>query len=135
MLTSLSNYGFTRGMLTAGAGLALMAGFSTAGYAANTSVGKVCFGENQSKVPIERSRRMFLTIGNSKALYFPRTYDGPSIVLDKLDTNKKHVVKVHIDYKVVESWSLGFDKGDSVMIWRAAGSWRMEHGKGICASR
>lgn len=94
----------------------------------NEQKGTVCLGENLAKPAIEHSDRLFLKIDNSPNIYFEYPYIGPGAVLINLDLNKDHKVYVYFDNQVVESWKLNFSKleTDSVLIWRASGSWRME---------
>lgn len=93
---------------------------------ANDKVGKVCFGKNLGKPHREHTDRLYLQIDDSEKLYFNRPHDGP--VLSNLDTNIDHVVKVYFDGNIGKSWILNFSKlnTQSVIIWRSAGSWRME---------
>jgi hypothetical protein len=99
--------------------------FSTSAFASDKS-GTVCFGKNLAKPYSEHTDRVFLKIDDSEKLYFNRPNDGP--VLVELDINKDHTVKVYFDNQLVRSWILNFAELDSnrVIIWRAAGSWRME---------
>ena len=99
--------------------------FSTS-VSANEDTGSVYFGQNLAKPFDEHTDRIYLKIDNSEKLYFNRKYDGP--VLENLDLNKDHDVKVYFDNKVVQSWILNYSKRKthSVLIWRSAGSWRME---------
>lgn len=93
---------------------------------AGNSAGSVCFGENLAKPFEEHSDRLYLKIDDSSPLYFNRPQTGP--VLNNLDLNVTHQVKVYFDDKLVSSWKLDFKELNtrSVLIWRAAGSWRME---------
>lgn len=88
--------------------------------------GKVCFGKNLSKVADEHSDRLYLKIDNSKKLYFNRKHDGA--VLANLDLARDHVVKVYFGDQLGMSWKFNFTKRKTrrVLIWRSAGSWRME---------
>jgi hypothetical protein len=99
--------------------------FSTSA-AASDELGKVCFGKNLAKPHSEHTDRVYLRIDDSNKLYFNRPNDGP--VLASLDINKNHMVKVYFDDQLVRSWPLNFSKlgSRSVIIWRSAGSWRME---------
>ena len=99
--------------------------FSTS-VMAGENTGNVFFGKNLAKPLVEHTDRIYLKIDNSEKLYFNREHGGP--VLEKLDLNRDYVVKVFFDDKVAQSWILNFSKlkTDSVIIWRAAGSWRME---------
>jgi hypothetical protein len=105
--------------------LILLLGFPAKVFAGNPT-GSVCFGENLAKPFAEHSDRLYLKINNSPALYFNRPQTGP--VLNNLDLNALHKVVVYFDNKPVNSWTLDFKKLNtrSVLIWRAAGSWRME---------
>lgn len=93
---------------------------------ANDTVGEVRFGGNLAKPWNEHSDKLYLIIGNSERLYFNRLKN--SSVLSSLDTQVDHVVKVYFDSQLAESWILNFSalKTRCVVIWRSAGSWRME---------
>lgn len=93
---------------------------------ANDNAGKVFFGKNLAKPASEHTDRLYLKINDSEKLYFNRKYEGP--VLENLDLNKNHIVKVYFDDEIGRSWVLNFSKlkTKSVIIWRSAGSWRME---------
>ncbi len=93
---------------------------------ANDNGGKVFFGKNLAKPASEYTDRLYLKINDSEKLYFNRKHDGP--VLENLDLNKDHMVKVYFDDEIGSSWILNFSKlkTKSVIIWRSAGSWRME---------
>jgi hypothetical protein len=99
--------------------------FSTS-VSANDHVGKVCFGKNFAKPSSEHTDRLYLRINDSEKLYFNRPHKGP--LLENLDLNKDHIVKVYFDDQIVVSWILSYSKlkTQSVIIWRSAGSWRME---------
>ena len=99
--------------------------FSTS-VSANDNVGKICFGKNLAKPASEHTDRLYLKINDSKKLYFNRPYKGP--VLENLYLDKDHIVKVYFDDQLVTSWILSYSKlkTQSVIIWRSAGSWRME---------
>ena len=93
---------------------------------ANENGGKVYFGKNLAKPASEYTDRLYLKIDDSKKLYFNRKREGP--VLENLDMNKDYIIKVYFDDKIGSSWILNFSKlkTKSVVIWRSAGSWRME---------
>ncbi len=93
-------------------------------FAGNT--GSICFGENLAKPMEEHSDRLYLKIGNSPPLYFNRPQSGP--VLTGLDLNLVYQVKVYFNGNLTASWKLDFKELNTtdVLIWRAAGSWRME---------
>ena len=99
--------------------------FSTS-VVANDNVGEVCFGKNLAKPSNEHTDRLYLKINDSEKLYFNRPHKGP--VLENLDLNKNHIVKVYFEDKIVQSWILNFSKlkTQRVIIWRSSGSWRME---------
>ena len=99
--------------------------FSTS-VLADDKVGKVCFGKNLAKPISEHTDRLYLKIDDSHKLFFNRPIEGP--VLGNLELNKDHIVKVYFDEQIVQSWKLNFSKlqTHSVIIWRSAGSWRME---------
>jgi len=105
--------------------LLLLILFSTS-VSANDNIGKVCFGKNLAKPSSEHTDRLYLKIDDSEKLYFNRQHTSP--VLDNLDINTDHIVKVYFDDQVSISWKLNFSKlnTQSVIIWRSAGSWRME---------
>ncbi len=92
------------------------------------SQGTVCLGKNLAKTMSEHSDRLYLKIDDSQNIVFARPYDGPIVVVQGLDLSKEHMVYVYFDNQIVQSWRLNFSKlkTDSVLIWRAAGSWRME---------
>jgi hypothetical protein len=93
---------------------------------ADDILGTVCFGRNLAKPASEHSDRLYLRIDESEKLYFNHKYDGP--VVRDLDPNVVHAVSVYFDDQLSESWRLDFNKLNTrcVLIWRAAGSWRME---------
>ena len=99
--------------------------FSTS-VLADENVGRVCFGKNLAKPLIEHTDRLYLKIDDSDRLFFNRPHEGP--VLKNLELNKDHIVKVFFDDQIVQSWKFNFSKlnTQNVIIWRAAGSWRME---------
>lgn len=94
----------------------------------NEQKGAVCLGENLAKSSSEHSERLYLKVGDSQSIYFVRPYTVPVIVAKNLDLNKDHIVYVYFDDAVVASWKLNFLnlKTQSVRIWRAPGTWRME---------
>ncbi len=98
----------------------------TTSVSANDNIGKVYFGKNLAKPFSEHTDRLYLKIDDSDKLFFNREYSGP--VIDKLNLNTDHIVKVYFDDQVARSWKLNFSKINthSVIIWRSAGSWRME---------
>lgn len=87
-------------------------------------LGKVCFGKASS----EYSDLLRIQIGQSEKIAFNQKLKRPFLALSGLDLNKTHMVKVYFDDKVGMSWPLNFNKLNThtVLIWRAAGSWRME---------
>jgi hypothetical protein len=93
---------------------------------ANDKIGKVCFGRNLAKVYSEHTDQLYLKIDDSKKLFFNSPHDGP--VLDNLDLDQDHMIKVYFGDQLVSSWPLNFShlNTKSVIIWRSAGSWRME---------
>ncbi len=93
---------------------------------ANDETGRVCFGKNLAKVYSEHTDKLYLKIDDSKKLFFNRPHDGP--VLDNLDIDQDHMVKVYFEDRLASSWQLNFSRLNtkSVIIWRSAGSWRME---------
>jgi len=96
---------------------------------ANSHSGTVCFGKNLAKPSSEHTDRLYLKIDDSEKLYFNRPQNGP--VLANLDINRTHMVKVYFDDQLGKSWTLNYSKlnTQSVIIWRSAGSWRMEPNK------
>ena len=88
--------------------------------------GNVFFGINLAKALIEHTDSIYLKINDSKKLYFNKNYQGP--VLENLDLNKDHIVRVYFGEKIAQSWILNFSKlqTQSVVIWRSAGAWRMD---------
>ena len=103
-----------------------LAGFSGTALS-KPSLGKVCLGSNLAKPLSEHTERLYLTIGNSDKLYFMRPYT-PRVVVEHLDVHKNHTVNVYFDNVIVESWKINFSKlkTNTVLIWRAGGSWRMD---------
>lgn len=99
---------------------------STSVLASDNNGGKVFFGKNLAKPASEHTDRLYLKINDSKKLYFNRKYEGP--VMENLDLNKDHIIKVYFDDQATISWVLNFSKlkTKSVVIWRSAGSWRMK---------
>ena len=93
---------------------------------ANDNVGRVCFGKNLAKPYSEHTDRLYIRIDDSKKIYFNRPHAGP--VIDNLDINVHHIVKVYFDDELGQSWPLNFSKLDaqSVIVWRSAGAWHME---------
>jgi hypothetical protein len=90
--------------------------------------GTICLGKNLAKTASEHSDRLYLKVNNSLNIYFVVPYIEPKIIAQNLDVQRDHTVKVYFDNRVVQSWKLNFfkKKANSVLIWRAAGSWRME---------
>jgi len=105
--------------------LLLLLLFSTS-IVANDKMGKVYFGNNLAKPHSEHTDRLHLIIDDSEKLYFNRSHEGP--VLNDLDINIDHMVKVYFDNQLGSSWVLNFSKlkTQSIIIWRSAGSWIME---------
>lgn len=96
--------------------------------ASSENIGVVCLGGNLSKVAAEHTERLHLIINDSQKIYFTHPYSGPVTIKRNLKLNKEHMVKVIFDGNVVQSWKLDFRSlnSTSVLIWRSAGSWRME---------
>ena len=88
--------------------------------------GRVFFGKNLAKPASEHTDRLYIKIDDSDKLYFNGKHDGP--VLENLDLNDDHIVKVYFDDEVGQSWTLNFSElgTQSVVIWRSASAWRME---------
>lgn len=88
--------------------------------------GSVCFGKNLAKPASEHTDRLYLRIDDSTKLYFNHPHRGP--VLSGLDLDVVHKVEVYFDDQLAQSWIMDFRKLNtkSVLIWRAAGSWRMD---------
>jgi hypothetical protein len=109
--------------------LLLLCVLSSTAVAANSQTGTVCFGNNLAIPASEHTDRLYLKIDDSEKLYFNRPQNGP--VLANLDINKMHMVKVYFDDQLGKSWTFNYSKlnTQSVIIWRAAGSWRMEPSK------
>ncbi len=86
----------------------------------------VCLGRYLSKV--NDAHRVSLKIGDSKKIYFNKPQKPPKIVVEKLDMNEKHQVRVFYDDQVVSSWYIDFKNLNCKMvcIWRSAGAWRMD---------
>ncbi len=105
--------------------LILLTLFSAAIMAANNE-GTVCFGQNYAKPFDEHTDRLYLKINDSEKLYFNDLLEKP--VQKNLDINRNHLVKVYFDNQIASTWILNFAKlnTQSVVIWRAAGSWRMD---------
>ncbi len=100
--------------------------FFTTPIFAGDDLGKVCFGKNLAKIASEQTDRLYLRINDSEKLFFNRKHEGP--VINNLNLEKDHIVKVYFDDVIGMSWKLNFKNlnTQSVIIWRAAGSWRME---------
>ena len=94
---------------------------------ANEQKGNVCLGENLSKVASEHTKRLHLTINNSAKIYFPKPYRSPRLISQNLELNDTHTINVYFDEHIVQSWNLDLRnyQYNSVLIWRAAGAWRM----------
>ena len=105
----------------------MLMSFSSAGLSAE-STGAVCLGKNLAKSLDEHSDRLYIKINDSQIIRFESPYSGPTVVMDNMDLNSDHRVYVYFDDEVVQSWKLNFAKlhTESVLIWRASGSWRME---------
>ncbi|MDH5178295.1 MAG: hypothetical protein OEZ39_09210 [Gammaproteobacteria bacterium] len=90
--------------------------------------GTVCLGSNLAKPYAETTHRLYLRIDKSEKIFFPVNYAGDRVVVKDLALDKKHRVYVYFDDEVVVSWKLDFNKlqTDTVVVWRAAGSWRMD---------
>jgi hypothetical protein len=99
---------------------------SAASAGAHDTAGQVFFGQNLAKAFCEHTDRVYLKIDDSEKLYFNRDHDGP--VVDNLNPKVDHVVTVYFDDQVAQSWIFNFAelKTQRVVIWRAAGAWRME---------
>lgn len=99
--------------------------FSTS-VLANDNTGRLFFGKNLAKPLDEHTDRIYLKIDDSEKLYFNRKHEGP--ILENLDCNQDHIVKVYYNDKIAQSWILNFSKlkTHNVIIWRSSGSWRME---------
>ncbi len=95
---------------------------------ANEMTGSVCLGKNLAKPLAEHTNRLHLRIDDSPPVHFVSPYTGPVFAARGLDLQKSHIVKIYFDSELVESWMLNFQELESsaVLIWRAAGSWRME---------
>lgn len=91
----------------------------------------VCLGKNLSVALSEHSDRLYLRIGDSPRIYFYKPEKPPRIVAKGLDPDKRYLVRVYYDDRVVVSWYLDFRKLDAKMatIWRSPGAWRMDAGK------
>lgn len=95
---------------------------------ANDITGIVCLGKNLALPYEEHTDRLYLRIDDSAPIHFLRPYSGPRVVARNLDFRKDHLVKVYFDGQVAQSWKLNFSelRTNSVLVWRAPGSWRME---------
>lgn len=95
---------------------------------AGNMTGTVCLGQNLAKPAAEHTKRLYLKVNNSEKIFFNEPYTGPQFVARGLDTSTLHTISVYFDDAIIRSWKLDFTqlKTTSVLIWRAAGSWRME---------
>ena len=93
---------------------------------ASEQFGKVYFGENLAKSYSEHTDSLKIQINDSDKYLFNAKYSDS--VVSNLNLNETHIVKVFFDGVLVQSWKLNFKKlkTNSVVIWRSAGSWRME---------
>jgi hypothetical protein len=90
--------------------------------------GSVCLGPNLAKANhADWISRLAVKVGADGPFDFVGV---PKLVVQGLPLDKAQRVQVLYDGKVIESWTLRFEARDGdaprVMIWRAAGSWRME---------
>jgi len=90
--------------------------------------GSVCVGPNLAKANhADWVARMSIKINTDGPFDFRSV---PKLVVQGLALDQTHRVQILYDGKVMESWTLRFkaEEGDTprVMIWRAAGTWRME---------
>ena len=101
--------------------------FHTSDYTIKRTKRKRLLRENLSKVASEHTKRLHLTINNSEKFYFTKPYRSPRLISQNLELNDTHTINVYFDENIVQSWKLDLRKHQytSVVIWRAAGSWRM----------
>ncbi len=64
---------------------------------------KVCPGLNLSVAYTEHSERLYIRIGDSPPIYFYKPDKPPKIIANGLDKNKKYIIRVYFDNKVVRS--------------------------------
>jgi len=91
-------------------------------------LGKICFGKNLGKVSSEYSDLLHIQIDQLEMVAFNQKLKRPFLAISGLDLNKTHRVKIYFEDKVGMSWPLNFNKinATTLLVWRAAGSWRME---------
>jgi archaellum component FlaG (FlaF/FlaG flagellin family) len=105
----------------------IVVNFTSAAWSAEVK-GVVCLGKNLAKSLDEHSDRLHLKVDDSHKIVFKHPYSGPTVVADNLDLDQDHEIAVYFDGRIVQSWRLNFSvlNTESVLIWRASGSWRME---------
>jgi hypothetical protein len=93
-----------------------------------SGAGEVCLGNNLSKVAEEHTHLLQVQVDDLPPAYFARPYLGPTKIANDLNETITHSIKVYFNGKVVKSWLLDFNSfaTGSVLIWRSAGSWRMD---------
>jgi hypothetical protein len=93
-----------------------------------SGAGEVCLGNNLSKIADEHTHLLQIQVDDLPPAYFARPYLGPKQIAKNLNETKTHSIKVYFNGNVVKSWSLEFNSftSGSVLIWRSAGSWRMD---------
>lgn len=98
--------------------------FGSAAVAENA--GKVCFGKNNAKIAHEHTDSLFITVGDSRKLFFNQKYVGAALY--NLNLDQDHLVQIYLDGAKSTSWVLNFNdlKTDAVIITRSAGAWRMD---------
>ena len=100
---------------------------------ASDEIGYVCFGKNMAKPLSEHSELLTIQIGESQRFQFndptqPPSQRRPRRILEGLDVNERHIVRVFFDGKQFTSWWIDFTKlgSNGAIIWRGAGAWKME---------
>ena len=107
--------------------MALVCCLSTSAKSAEQT-GIVCLGENLAIPLDEHTQRLYLKIDDSPKIYFLSSFNPPLIVVEGLDLKSSHNIYVFFEGKIAQSWKLNFRQlgAKAALIWRSAGSWRME---------
>lgn len=94
----------------------------------STFAGEVCLGKNLSKIADEHTKKLNVQVNDLAPAHFEHPYIKPKSIASNLNDEQIHQIKVYFDGERVTSWNLDLLQYPtrSVIIWRAAGSWRME---------
>ncbi len=87
----------------------------------------ICLGKNESKLAIEHSDKLYLTINDQQKFYFNKPYTRPVPLKSQLPTDKVHTVSVYLNSELAKTLHVNFIKLKSteVTIWRSAGGWKL----------